>query len=286
MEIEKRSKDSKSLSGYDFYLQEFEPFRSKENILCNFSEFINFPNNLYVYKLKKNVTIADIYDKIPSYLPIWVKNDSLYSLLVIDDLLLQFVETPDYKVYNFEKLYRGNKIEKRVVQILLKKSILNAAVDKGCDYIRYKGDNLYFKYENYQVEKQYVEGKLVARLFKDAKSPFAKHIAIKIDVKEYSNIFYLILSPISLFSNTKDELITGPDVEKLHLVFTPNRYDNNASIKGDLKWWHTYLSKNKFLREVHISDLITLTIGFRPPKNSTERDNQVIHRKMEGFFGF
>lgn len=284
-EIEKRSKNSKSLSGLDYYLQEFEPFRSKEKILCNFSKFINFPSSLYVYKLKKNVTTADIYDKFPLYLPIWVKYNELYSLLVIDDLFLQFFETPDYKVYNFKKFYKENKIEKRTVQILLKKSILNAAVDKGCDYIKYKGDNLYFIYKNYQIERQHVKGKLVSRFFNKSESPFVRHNAIKIDVREYSNIFYLILTPIRLFSNAKDELITGPDVKKLHLAFTPNRYDNNSSIKSDLKWWHTYLSKNKFLREIQISDLITLTIGFRPPKNSAERDNQVIHRKMEGFFG-
>jgi len=285
MEIEKRSKNRKSLSGYDFYLQEFDPFHSRENILCNFSEFINFPSNLYVYQLKKDVKIVDIYNKIPSFLPIWVKNDVLYSLFIIDDSLMQFVKSLEYKDYNFQLMYNENKIEKRTVQILLKKLILNASVEKGCNYVRYKGDNLYFKYEDYQVEKQYLEGKLVARLFRDSKTPFVRHNAIKIDVREYANLFYLILTPISLFSNTKDELITGLDVVKLHLAFTPNRYDNNSSIKGDLRWWHTFLSKNEFLREIQISDLITLPIGYRPPKNSAERDNQVIHRKMEGLLG-
>jgi len=282
MEIEKKSKNSPSLSGYEFYLQEFEPFRSRENILCNFSEFITFPNDIYMYKLKKNVTIDDIYDKFPSYLPICIRYDILYSLFTLDDLLLQFVETPGYEVYNFKKLYDENKIDKRTVQILLKKSILNAAVIKGCDYIRYKGDNLYFKYENYQVERQYVDGKLVGRFFKDASSPFVRHNAIKLEVRAYSSIFYLIMAPISLFSDIEGELITGPDVAKLHLLFTPNRFDNNSSVKGDLKWWHKYLITNDFLREIKLSDLVTTTIGYRPPKNSTERDNQVIHRKLEG----
>ena len=72
---------------------------------------------------------------------------------------------------------------------------------------------------------------------------------------------------------------------KLHLLFSPNRYDNNSSIKGDLRWWHSFLFKNEFLREIQVSNLITLPIDFRPPKNSAERDNQVIHRKMEGLLG-
>ena len=97
----------------------------------------------------------------------------------------------------------------------------------------------------------------------------------------------MFFTPNVLFTSDGHHLITGEDVSKLHAKFSPNKFDNNKSVYGDLAWWFKFLGtslpsfENKMIRT---SDLMRTNLKIRPPKNGRERNMITILKKMEDFY--
>ena len=178
----------------------------------------------------------------------------------------------------------SNKLS--ILQTLYKKAILNFGVtNKGCKYLRYRSsDILYFAHADYAKEITEVEGKQVTRLFKDAKPPFVKHEATEIEVKIYDQQLFAFFSPVVLFTDMNRELITGSNVKRLHEKFSPNRYDTNLTILGDMRWWFNYINdKGKSMLET--SDLSSFIGDLKPPKDSKTRNFLAATERMEKWLG-
>ena len=81
----------------------------------------------------------------------------------------------------------------------------------------------------------------------------------------------------------KEELITGNNVKRLHDKFSPNKYDTNLTILGDMKWWFNYLNeKGKTLLET--SDLLSFFGNLKPPKDSKMRNFLAAYERIEKYF--
>jgi hypothetical protein len=121
-------------------------------------------------------------------------------------------------------------------------------------------------------------------LFKDTISPFVKHEAIEIEVKIYSQRLFAFFSPTVLFTDKNGELITGKSVKRLHEKFSPNKYDTNSTILGDMKWWFNCLNDvGKTLLE--LSELSSFVGDLKPPRNSKTRNFLAAQERMENYFG-
>lgn len=261
-----------------FYTKEREPLNDGENILCNFSKIIHYPDVLYIFNLEEGIGEKEVYEEIPKYKPIFSHWGRLFSLLPQGEL-------PDYidlftqgliKKTDFVSWMNESENKEWIGRILMSKLIQNKGVIKGCSFRDYKGKNLFFEHDDLEVEKQEVEDKQVSRYFDKSYKPFVKHKALKIEVKNYNDGDYVFFKPETLFTSDGKELITGKDVRRLHDKFSPNRYDNNSSIKGDLKWWFEFLNlkgnKKETKQELRTTGLNKLYLSVRPPKNGKERD--------------
>ena len=292
MKIDARNKGKKNRCyGYQYYLRELSPIKEKQQIVGNFAEIIKYSNSIYSWDIG-NTRYADIYDRVQRYEPITLKGNLLYSLDVnygsklsafINEKTLKEVSPENWLLEGYI-LEGSNKLS--ILQTLYKKYILNFGVaNKGCKYLRYKSsDILYFSHADYSKEITKVGDKQVTRLFKDTSSPFVKHEAIEIEVKIYNQQLFAFFSPVVLFTDKNRELITGSNVKRLHEIFSPNRYDTNLTILGDMRWWFNYLNdKGKSLMET--SDLSSFIGNLKPPKDSKMRNFLAATERMEKWFG-
>ena len=62
MEITERSKNTKDIIGYDFYLQEFRPIIAREQILGNFAKITSWPEYIYEYNTIKKIELDEFDD--------------------------------------------------------------------------------------------------------------------------------------------------------------------------------------------------------------------------------
>jgi hypothetical protein len=288
MKIDARNKGKKNRCyGYQYYLRELSPIKDKQLIIGNFAEITKYSGSIYSWDIGKT-RYADIYDRVQRYEPITLKGNLLHGLDVnYGTRLSAFINGKTHKEVNPENwllegyiLEGSNKLS--ILQILYKKYILNfGVVHKGCKYLRYKAsDILYFSHADYSKEITEVDGKQVSRLFKDTMSPFVKHEAIEIEVKIYNQQLFVFFNPVVLFTDKNRELITGSNVKRLHEIFSPNRYDTNSTILGDMKWWFKYLNeKGKSLLET--SDLSSFFGNLKPPKDSKMRNFLAATERME-----
>lgn len=292
MKIDARNKGKKNRCyGYQYYLRELSPIKEKQQIVGNFAEIAKYSGSIYSWDIG-NTRYADIYDRVQRYEPIALKGNLLYSLDVnygsklsafINEKTLKEVSPENWLLEGYI-LEGSNKLS--ILQTLYKKYILNFGVaNKGCKYLRYKSsDILYFSHADYSKEITEVEDKQVTRLFKDTSSPFVKHEAIEIEVKIYNQQLFAFFSPVVLFTDKNRELITGSNVKRLHEMFSPNRYDTNLTILGDMRWWFNYLNdKGKSLMET--SDLSSFVGNLKPPKDSKMRNFLAATERMEKWFG-
>lgn len=229
MKIDARNKGKKNRRyGYDYFIRELSPIRQKQQIIGNFAEIKKYSGSIYSWEIGCTKYSA-IYDAVQRYEPIVLKGSFLYSLdPIYGTKFRKFIKEKTSKVFNPDDwllegyiLEGSNKLS--ILQTLYKKCILNFGVaHKGCKYIRYKSsDILYFSHTNYSKTVTKVDGKQVARYFKDTMSPFVKHEAIEIEVKIYSQRLFAFFSPVVLFTDTNAELITGNSVKRLHEKFSP-----------------------------------------------------------------
>jgi hypothetical protein len=288
MKINARNKGKKNKRyGYEYYIRELSPIKQKQQIIGNFAEIKKYGGSIYSWDIG-NSRYDDIYSRVQRYEPVVLKGSFLYSLdLAFGTKLRDFINEKSLKVFNPEEwllegyiLEGSNKLS--ILQTLYKKYILNfGVVNKGCKYLRYKSsDILYFSHADYSKEITEVDGKQVARLFKDTMSPFVKHEAIEIEIKVYSLRLFAFFSPVVLFTDNNRELITGSNVKRLHDIFSPNRYDTNSTILGDMRWWFLYLNnKEKSLLET--TDLLCFLGTLKPPKDSKMRNFLAAQERME-----
>ena len=280
MKIEELKKDRFVDSGMEFYLRELKPIISRDKIIYNVVEIKQIPEEIYLYKT--GYDLKYLYDEIPYYIPMWFKDGYIYSLFVLDEEYIKYVSKDEYEIVK-TKDFLLNPRNIYLLQVLIKKLILNIGVTNGCDYVKYKGDNLFFNQKDLTTMTRLVSGKQVCRYFKDASTPFLKHKALKIDTRYVDGVFVVYLTPVVLFSSNGVDLITGDGVSKLHQLFSPNKYETNKSILGDLKWWSKFIFKiSNNESGILISELITSVVTFRPPLNSEERNNQVFMKTLEG----
>jgi hypothetical protein len=285
MKIDVRNKGKKNrFYGYEYFIRELPPLKQKQQIIGNFAEIEKYSGLIYSWDIG-NSRYDDIYSRVQRYEPVFLKGNFLYSLdPAYGTKLSAFINEKTLNVFNPEDwlLEGSNKLS--ILQTLYKKYILNFGVaKKGCKYLRYKSsDILYFSHADYSKEITDVEGKQVARLFKDTMSPFVKHEAIEIEVKIYNQRLFAFFSPVVLFTDNNKELITGSNVKRLHEIFSPNRYDTNSTILGDMRWWFNHLNdKQKSLLET--SDLLTFIGNMKPPKDSKARNFLAAYERMEKY---
>jgi len=284
MRIEEKKKGRKDRSyGYDYYLRELPPIKHKQQIIGNFVEIENYSGSLYSYAIEDNVEYKTIYDLVKRFEPILLSGNVFYCLEGIGEGLKNYVNEETRRVSSPKEWIKENPDKLFILQILYKKYILNFGVERGCSHVFDRGDVLYFSHKDYTKDLQHIEGKQVTRLFRDTGSPFVKHEAIEIDVKIYDRRLFAFFSPRVLFSNRDKELITGRNVKRLHQIFSPNKYDNNLTIFGDMKWWFDFLcGKEKTLLET--SELFDFVGNVRPPKNSATRNGLALTQRMEEYF--
>ena len=292
MKILEYKTDYRKFTSELFYTRELRPLKSRSTIIANFAQISSLPKYVYLASMKSNVKYNDIFSRniyYKSYWPKWGKVFSLYPFESAEDTILQYIEQHGHEKIDVNKWLNSNYQNYQVIGGLMKKQIIEKAVDSGCEYIEYKGHNLYFIHENLGGELQHIKDKQVSRCFKEAEPLFVKHIAIKINVKVHDGTFYMILSPAVLFSTDGKNLITGPNVRRLHEIFSPNRFDTNLNILGDLKWWFKFLNlgeQDSDPQSCRTSDLVSLSLPVRPPKNSLERDMQTTTQKLEELLDF
>jgi hypothetical protein len=233
----------------------------------------------------------DIYARIQRYEPVVLEGKFLYSSdPVYETKLREFINKRTLTVFNPEDwllegyiLEGSNKLS--ILQRLYKKYMLNfGVVNKGCKYLRSRSsDILFFSHADYSQEKTKVDGKQVTRLFKDTMSPFVKHEAIEIEVKIYDQRLFIFFSPLVLFTDNNRELITGSNAKRLHDKFSPNKYDTNSTILGDMRWWFNYLNdKKKSLLQT--SELLDFLGNLKPPKDSKMRNFLAAYERIETYF--
>jgi hypothetical protein len=290
MKIDARNKGKKNHRyGYEYFIRELSPLKQKQEIIGNFAEIMKYSGSIYSWEIG-TTKYAEIYSKVERYEPVYLKGRYLYSLDPVYGVnLRQFLNEKTLKVFNPEDwLLEGYVLEGSdklsILQTLYKKYILNFGVaKKGCKHVHYKSsDILYFSHADYSQPITEVDGKQVARLFKDTVSPFVKHEAIEIEVKIYNQRLFAFFSPVVLFTDNNRELITGSDVKRLHEKFSPNRFDTNSTILGDMRWWFNYLNdKGKSLLET--SDLLSFTGNLKPPKDSQMRNILAAQERMEKY---
>jgi len=292
MKIEKYKTDNKRFSAEKFYTRELGPLNERSTVTGNFIKVIKLPEKIYYSEVKELTRYEDIfYDNIyyKSYWLKWGKMFSLYPLESSSDDIYKYIDPSTNSFFFTRDWIKSDKKSKIVISGLIKKHILETAVNKGCIYVEYKGHNLMFTHPDLSEEHQYVEGKLVSRCFKEANPVFVKHIAIKVNVKSYNDDFHIVLSPIILFTKDGINLITGEKVKRLHEIFTPNKFENNPKVFGDIKWWFSFLNLNGKINDekpIVTSDMTTLELPVRPPKNSDERDKQVTNLRLEELYEF
>jgi len=291
MKINERNKGKKNpCYGYQYYIRELPPIKQKQQIIGNFAEITKYSGSIYSWEIG-HARYSDIYARIQRYEPVVLKGKFLYSLdPAYETKLREFINKKTREVFNPEdwlvevySLEGSNKLS--ILQTLYKKYILNFGVaKKGCNYIRYRSsDILFFSHADYSQERTKVDGKQVTRLFKDTTSPFVKHEAIEIEVKIYNQRLFIFFSPVVLFTDNNRRLITGINVKRLHEIFSPNKYDTNSTILGDMRWWFNYLNdKKKSLLE--ISDLLSFLGNLKPPKDSKMRNFLANYERIEKYF--
>jgi hypothetical protein len=291
MRIDARNKGRKNRCfGYDYFLRELPPTRQKQQIIGNFAEIEKYSGSIYSWEID-HATYDDIYSRVQRYEPVFLAGRFVYSLEPIYGTnLKEFIKEKTLKTFNPEEwllegyiLEGSNKLS--ILQTLYKKYILNFGVaNKGCKYVRYgSADILYFSHADYTKSLTKVNGKQVTRLFKDTSSPFVKHEAIEIEVKIYSQRLFAFFTPIVLFTDNNRELITGRNVKRLHEKFSPNKYDTNSTILGDMKWWFNYLNdRGKTLLET--SELLSFVGNLKPPRDSKTRNVLAAQERMEKYF--
>jgi len=290
MKINARNRGKKNRCyGYEYFIRELSPIKQKQQVIGNFAEIKKYSGSIYSWEIGY-ARYSDIYDRIQRYEPVVLKGSFLYSLdSVYGTKLREFIKEKTLKVFNPEDwLLEGYILEGSdklsILQTLYKKYILNFGVaNKGCKYVRYKSsDILYFPHADYSQPITEVNGKQVARLFKDTMSPFVKHEAIEIEVKIYNQRLFAFFSPVVLFTDNNRELIAGSNVKRLHEKFSPNRYDTNYTILGDMRWWFNYLNdKRKSLLET--SDLLSFFGNLKPPRDSKMRNILAAQERMEKY---
>jgi hypothetical protein len=290
MKIEQRKKGQKNQTyGYEYYLRELPPINQKQQIIGNFAEIKNFSGSIYSWEIY-NAQYKDIYNAIMRYEPIVLKGRFLYSLeQTTGTNLRNYVREETFKKFDPEDwLLEGWILEGSdklsILQTLYKKYILNYGVSKkGCNYLRHRSaDLLFFSHADYSKPLYKVEGKQVTRFFKDTPSPFVKHEAIEIEVKIYEQRLFAFFNPTVIFTNKDKELITGSDVKKLHDKFSPNKYDTNLTILGDMKWWFNLLC-DKGKTSLEISELLNFVGNLKPPQDSKTRNHIAATELMEKY---
>jgi hypothetical protein len=291
MKIDERNKGKKNpLFGYQYYIRELSPMEGRQQIIGNFAEILNYSGSIYSWEIRY-LNYRDIYARLQKYEPAVLRGKYLYSLdRKYGTKLREFLKHDTFKTSNSEDWFvevysREGENTLSILQTLYKKYILNFGVSKkGCKYIRYKAsDILFFSHADYSQERTKVDGKQVTRLFKKTTSPFVKHEAIEIEVKIYDQRLFLFCNPLVLFTDNNRELITGGNVKRLHEKFSPNKYDTNPSILGDMRWWFNYLNdKNESLLET--SDLLNFVGKLKPPKDSKTRNFLAAYERIEKYF--
>jgi hypothetical protein len=155
---------------------------------------------------------------------------------------------------------------------------------KAVNYLRHRSaDLLFFSHADYSKPLYKVEGKQVTRFFKDTRSPFVKHEVIEIEVKIYEQRLFAFFNPSVIFTNKDKELIIGSDVKKLHDKFSPNKYDTNLTIFGDMKWWFNLLC-DKGKTSLETSELLNFVGNLKPPQDSKTRNHIAATELMEKYF--
>lgn len=280
-EIKKGRKDRSH--GYDYYLRELAPIKQKQRIIGNFVEIQDYSGPLYSYEIEDDIEYKTIYDLVKGFEPIHLNGNVFYCLECIGEGLKKYVKEETCKISDPKEWIRENPDKLFILQILYKKYILNSGVGRGCSHVFDRGDVLYFSHRDYTKDLQHIEGKQVTRLFKDTASPFVKHEAIEVDVKIYDRRLFAFFSPKVLFSDQNKEIITGRDVKRLHQKFSPNKYDTNKTILGDMEWWFNFLcAKRKTL--LVTSELFDFEGSVRPPRDSTTRNGLAATQRMEKYF--
>lgn len=290
MRIDERNKGKKNpLYGYQIYIRELSPMKGKQQIIGNFAEIMKFMGSIYSWELIHS-RYRDIYARIQRYEPVVLKGKFLYSLdPAYGTKLGQFVNHSTFKTINPEdwlleaySLEGSDKLS--ILQTLYKKYILNFGVcKKGCKYIRYRNsDNLFFQHADFSQDKTIVDGKQVTRLFKKTSSPFVKHETIEIEVKIYDQRLFVFYNPAVLFTDNNGRLITGSNVKRLHDKFSPNKYDTNPTILGDMRWWFNYLN-DKNESQLETSDLLDFVGNLKPPKDSKTRNLLTTYERIEKY---
>jgi len=282
-EIKKGRKDRSH--GYDYYLRELPPIKEKQKIVGNFVEIKDYSGLLYSYETEDGVENWAIYNSVKRYDPIHLEGGTCYALKSADERLNNYVKEETCRTSTPKEWAGEDPYKLRILQILFKKHILSSGVERGCEYHfdeRDKRNILYFAHRDYTKDLTHVEGKQVARLFKDTTAPFVKHEAIEIDVKIYDGRLFVFFSPSVLFSDQNKEIITGKKARRLHHVISSSKFDNNLSIYGDMEWWFNFLC-GKGRTCLDTSELFDFVSSVRPPRDSATRDGVATTQRMEKY---
>ncbi|MCL5949141.1 MAG: hypothetical protein M1490_01525 [Candidatus Bathyarchaeota archaeon] len=282
MKIEEKQR--KGTSGYDYYLRELPPIKQKQKIIGNFVQIKKYLGEIYSWELRDGIDYETIHNTIEEYEPICLKGCKLYSLENVSNRLNDFIKVSTIQSIRPLDYIPKDKNGQSILQTLYKKYFLKLGVaKKNCCYVNYPNEDiLYFAHKNSSEEIQKIEGKQVSRLFKDTLSPFVRHEAIEIEVRVYDNQLFIFFNPTVLFSDKNKELITGEGVKTLYEKFSPNRYDNNTSIFGDMSWWFDFLC-GKGKTSFETSDLLSFMSELSPPEDSQQRNDVIATERLEKF---
>lgn len=292
MKIEQWKKGNRRVKASEFYTREIEPLRSKEEVIGNFAEIIDLPENVYIADLKMSTRSEEMFREIPRHRPYWLKWGQIFSLFPLEDYdasLRKFIDVDSLYSRDFSMWISDSYKHRGIAQILMKRYVLERGVDVGCSYREYKGSNLFFEHENLDEELQQFQDKQVSRVFSYADPPFVKHNAIAVSVKGYGHRNYLFLSAKNLFTEDGRTLIKGKRVMRLHEIFSPSKYETNYSVFRDLLWWFRLLGTDREKSDYQAfrtTGLTSLMMSVRPPRNSTERDRQTKTERLDRYNGF
>lgn len=307
--LEQMAEDEKSVdrSKWSFYTKENRPYDRPETLIPNFLMLSEYPDHIYIGICTAD-RHRDVYEANEWYTPIWIDEDTIYSLTPHDEMegtLLSFIDEDSIEKRDFGEWLDGvgktDEIAKRMFNRYLKKRGVEDY--DSCKLVRHDYENrLIFRHdpdegdiEDDEPEQTFVEGWKVTM----ERGSFIAHRYGLPQFRQYNGDFYVFVETGWMFSQRGrgNEIITGDLASELHDDLQSDGYYQHNNLKAQFRQWRSYLNltedppQNKSLfgeeerdepQAMYFSEIDDLELRKRPPKNTSER-NELMSTEVDSF---
>lgn len=287
---------------WEFYIRENGAVQEEGELLPNFFTLTRYPTNVYVFPSAVN-SPQELYSKtgIPSYLPVWLENSELYTLLDEDhfpDDLRSIIPKGSGTAHEFREWMFGGEQNQRIGKILLHRQILwrGTLVKKHCVVApdnrklifqtRPVQSTLSGEAESEDFDRTEEESYLVTRQVQNA----VGHRYCQPRTRIYQDQHYVFLETGWLFSRhgNGENIISGDWAKQLSDKLREEGYDRHSNYRAQLNAWTEFLRFDRGLTDddhpVRTFDIpfdqalefqreFDLRTPVRPPMNGEERDS-------------